>query len=253
MATPDPRSLDPTNVPRPVMLIARPEPDGTYTLILDCPQSDSLPTELGGGFRSLDDVKFAVIQSLTAPAVAEQRMETVEEAAAIVNQLVDAVNDLTNQVGNLRTQLGWCEDQIAEIQGRRTQMSAAQPGRIPRLGERRPGVSGAGDPRIHPRGQYYDQRTVWDEQARRGLPEEVFTGDAHRRDWTGFNQSPPRMPPRAAQPPQEPRSTRETGERAPGEKRDLTVREGARPSFDRGSFVPHEPIGRVARGPGTPD
>ncbi len=237
---------DETNVPRPIMLIARGDQDGTIVLSLEAPGTDIPPLELGGGYRSFDQVLQVVMAALTAPAVAEDRVAGIEEALPTVNQLVDSVNDLTDQVGNLKTKIGWLEDEVADLRtsrGRpREEWGRSAPGgRIPRLGEQRQANPYRApvprrSPYETPQGQYHEQRNIWDDEIAHQPPAPV-----------------PRMPQRPAQPPRDERSTRETGERAPGEKRDLTVREGARPTFDRGSFEPHQPVGRVARGPGTPD
>jgi hypothetical protein len=150
-------------------------------------------------------------------------MQLVEEAAGRVNQLIDAVNDLLGRVDAL-------EDQVSRMAS-----PAPMPGRtlIPRLGQAQPQR-----PQPPLRGQYHDLRNAWDEQQeqfeapRQGQPQ----GQPLQPPMP--SRQPPRPPPRAAQTPQGPRPD---------------VSEGARPSFDRGSFVPHQPVGRVSRGPGSPD
>jgi hypothetical protein len=138
------------------------------------------------------------------------------------------VNDLLGRVDAL-------EDQVSRMAS-----PAPMPGRtlIPRLGQR-PGFyepDPGRPPRPQPplRGQYHDLRNAWDDQ------QEQF--EAPRQPAPPYAQpaarQPPRPPPRASQQPQGPRPE---------------VSEGARPSFDRGSFVPHQPVGRVSRGPGSPD
>jgi hypothetical protein len=225
-AQPDTKALDTTNVPRAVMLIARPEHDGTFTLVLDAPGTDTLPTELGGGYTSIDDIKTAVFLALTSPAVAEDRMQLVEEAAGRVNQLIDTVNDLLGRVDAL-------EDQVSRMAA-----PAPMPGRtlIPRLGQAQPQR-----PQPPLRGQYHDQRRAWDDQQEqfddRQAPRQPAPPYAQPAAQPAARQ-PPRPPPRASQQPQGPRPE---------------VSEGPRPSFNRGEFVPHQPVGRVSRGPGTPD
>jgi hypothetical protein len=237
----DPKSLDPTNVPRPVMLIARPESDGTLTLILDCPGSDTFPIEIGS-FRELDQMKQAVVDSLTAPAVAEDRMATLEEAVPLVNQLVDAVNDLNNQVAALLDRISMLETQVG---GRSVPMR--QP--IPRLGERGRRLPGGKYERDYdlPRGpSREDVRQTW--------PEYPDYPEPRPHAPMGAPLGPPPVRPSREPPPPPPGNPRgaqrtmpEPGERLP------PAMEGPRPTFDRGSFTPHVPVGRVARGPGTPD
>ncbi len=219
----DPKALDATNVPRPIMLIARPEHDGTLTLVLDAPGTDTLPTELGGGYTSIEDIKTAVFLSLTSPAIAEDRMQILEEAVGRVNELIDAANDLVAQVSELKQRVEYLE----QMSGR-AGIPLTRP-MIPRLGERA-GQKGQTPP-VPLRGQYHDMRNQWDER----FPyEEMPSAQPRRTEPSGA----PRMPPRPPQAPQGPRPD---------------VSEGARPNFDRGSFVPHQPVGRVSRGPGTPD
>lgn len=200
-------------IPKPVMLVARPEDDGTWTLILDAPASETLPTELGMGFKSIDEIKTAIVQSLTAPAIAEDRVSSIEEVVPTVNQLVDASNAQDQAIGQLAGRISQLEDQLESVM--RAVGAVARPavpgggGRIPRLGERQ----------TMPR------------------PYQSITSDIDRGQ--GFRDYERGAPPvqRERRPPPHPLKPNN---------------EGPRPAFDRGSFVPHRPVGRVAPGPGSP-
>ena len=219
------KTLDTTNVPRPIMLIARPEHDGTLTLILDCPGTETLPIELGGGYQDVDQIKTAVMQALTSPAVAEDRLAMLEEALPLVNQLVDAANQMQEEIDGLKGRIHELEHPRARRQ---------EPMRIPRLGELRQPAPPLRQIRNSELDDYGYDRYV-----------QHRDGDAHNNEIGNLEvrrtPAPPARPPR---PPQE---------RPPGEPRDLTVREGPRPDFSRGQFEPHMPVGRVSRGPGSPD
>jgi len=214
---------DETNVPRPIMLVAHGEADGTLTLVLQATGTgETAPLILGSGFRSIEDVTQAVMQALVAPAVAEDRLQVLEEAASRVNQLIDAVNDLVTQVADQKVRIEYLEQMTG-----RAGIPLTRP-MIPRLGERpqQPYVQ----PEQPPRGQYHDMRNTWE-----GAIESP--------------QQPPQQPPQQAQPP--PR--RPAAPRHPSQEPRPVVNEGPRPDFSRGSFQPHQPVGRVSRGPGSPD
>ncbi|PYQ25658.1 MAG: hypothetical protein DMF56_27065 [Acidobacteria bacterium] len=216
------KALDSTNLPRPIMLVAHGEADGTLTLVLQATGTgETVPLVLGSGFRSIEDVTQAVMQALVAPAVAEDRLQVVEEAASRVNQLIDAVNELTSQVADQKVRIEYLEQMTG-----RAGIPLTRP-LIPRLGER-PRQPYA-QPEQPPRGQYHDLRNAWDGAMEPAAPAQQAPQPA---------QPPSRKPPAPRQPSQEPRPV---------------VNEGPRPDFSRGSFQPHQPVGRVSRGPGSPD
>jgi hypothetical protein len=232
----DPKALDPTNLPRPIMLIARPEHDGTYTLLLDAPGSDTLPLELGGGYRELDQIKDAIATSLTAPAVAEDRMAVLEESLPTVNQLVDAVNDLTAQVSALKQQVEYLEQMTG-----RAGIPLTRP-MIPRLGEMRRPRQPTREAIRQAWPNYPESETDWTTQGYYGGPPPAPRGPI------GAPLGPPPVRPSPGMPPPPPSAPR--GPQGPAVR---PASEGPRPSFDRGSFTPHVPVARVSRGPGTPD
>ncbi len=199
----------------PIMFLARPEEDGTLTLILDATGTETLPVELGRGFVSADQMVQAIVDSLTAPAVAEDRILAIEESVQPVNQLIDLINE---------------HDQIADDHSRRlevleavvSQLQAQAPA-IPRIG----GGSSAGSSIITaPRS---DLRRASEP---RPFSSPVTAGPAARPQSPVTTPTRQRLPPVPPRPPNVPESP-------------------AVESFSRGNFNPHQPVGGVGRGPGS--
>lgn len=119
------------------IFFGRREADGTFTLCLDAPTADALPVEIGRGFDAIDQVIGALQNSLTAPAVAEDRVASLEEYIPAVNQTIDGINEANDAL----TELG---DRLAEVERWVAEMKAQGPGNRPPTRPRipKPGTGG---------------------------------------------------------------------------------------------------------------
>lgn len=195
----------------PIMFLARPEPDGSYTLIIDAPGTDTLPIELGHGFTSPDQITQALYTSLAAPAVAEDRMGALEDAAARVNQLIDAANEQAEIADDYAQRIATLESLVSQLQASAPAPAYARP-QIPRIGVPQsvtPVIRQSHPVRSAPQGQ--GPQTPIQPQGRQPL-RPIATGPA-------YAQVVP--------------------ESRPAD------------SFRKGEFQPHTPVGGVTRGPGS--
>src|SRR6266851_6013410 len=215
MATPPVPSLI------PIMFLARPEEDGTLTLILDATGTETLPVELGRGFVSADQIVQAIVDSLTAPAVAEDRILAIEESVQPVNQLIDLINEHDQIADDHSRRLEVLEAVVSQLQAQAPAPVYVRPA-IPRIG----GGSSAGSSIITaPRS---DLRRASEP---RPFSSPVTAGPAARPQ-RAMTRGLPGLPPAPPRPPNVP-------ETPPVE------------SFSRGNFNPHQPVGGVGRGPGS--
>lgn len=199
-----------------VALFARLEQDQTYTLILDDPAGDALPIEMAQGFVSIADILTVVRDALTAPAVTEDRMVVLEEAVQPVQQLIDVTNEHDQTLAGMETRMQWLEATVADLANRGGMLAPAAPGRIQPAGRR-----------TQP-------------QDLRGRPTMMMPAAASATRAAGHVPIQSPIP----QPPPLPRA-----QQGPSRRPAMDI---PRPSFERGTFQPHQPVGRVSRGPGSP-
>lgn len=188
---------------------ARQEANGTYTLCLDAAESTELPVEIGGGYAAPADIISALVNALTSPAVAEDRMVAVEEYAPALNAAIDSVNEQGEAMQGLNDRLRELEAWRAELE--RQDQSYRPPTRPP-------------IPRVGPR--------VAAPPLRKALAP-VYPED-DRGDIASEREEP-----------------RQPAGRSPRSIVGPSSLDEPRPDFERGQFKPHQPVGRVGRGPNT--
>lgn len=209
---------EPNSTPPVVHLafFARLETNGTYTLCLDAAESTELPVEIGGGYTTPAEIIAALVAALTAPAVAEDRIAAVEDYAPALNAAIDSTNEMGEAMQGLN-------DRIRELEAWRTELERIEGGgfrpptrpAIPRVG------AGARRSLTAPPSLRRPLATEDDEPYREGEPEVL----------------PVRQPPAGRAP-----NRSVVGPSSLDEPR---------PNFDRGDFKPHQPVGRVGRGPNS--
>lgn len=197
---------------------ARKEQNGTYTLCLDAAESKGLPVEIGAGFETPDAIIAALTSALTSPAVAEDRMAAVEEYAPALNAAIDSVNEQGEAMQGLN-------DRLRELEAWRTELERQNQGYRPPT---RPAIPRVGGGARQPA-----------PSLRRPLAPVYPENDVDEP----YQESDPEVLP-----------VRPPAGRSPRASRSIvgpSSLDDPRPDFNRGEFKPHQPVGRVGRGPNS--
>lgn len=193
---------------------ARLEINGTYTLCLDAAESTDLPLEIGGGYANPGEITSALVAALTSPAVAEDRIAAVEDYAPALNAAIDSVNEQGEAMQGL-------SDRLRELEAWRTELERQSGDYRPPTRPAIPRVGGG----VRPPAPTLRRQPPRDRQQER---EEEF-----------YRESEPEELP-----------TRPAG-RSPRTIVGPSSLDDPRPEFNRGEFKPHQPVGRVGRGPNS--
>lgn len=221
-----------------ILLAARHEEDGTYTLILDPgPNSETLPTVLGSGFHTIADCVQAIYATLTEPAVGQDVKDLVDDLAPKVQELLDvqAAHDETQ--GELAARLATVEEWMRAVQAGTLPRPAPPRATYQEREPETPAVPRGPSPTTlrRPMMAPANRRVVIDPrlitQQDLDTPEDLYT-------------TPRKGHPIATPTPHAPAAV------SPPDK-NAHQYEGQAPEFERGTMIPHIPVGGVTRGPGS--